>query len=388
MISSIKIILKKIVEWYMKAMKIFLFLVKLSVIPIVLLIILSFSPIVPKIYYLIHNYNFSYDRKNDSGCGEIDACIDNIRWEEDDLIISGDYTWIQGTEASFVHGFYKIKEDSSLYLYVESHDNQLGIFGLSKHANAFASEENIKFNFIIKDLPRKDYRIILNNFEQLNFSINGEKEILYEDFCEKDNKSYKNDRCWKYVARKTENPELCFNMRADYNYIENCVIGAVSKKEHVKYCSDDKFKPELRDACYKKLGMKLGDIDICDMMSNRIEADKCFWHIAQKWKEWKNIETCNESTSSKSKGECLLNIAKQTKKLEICNLINYQGIRPNCILTVAIETENPEACDKVQNLITRDHCFKKVSFELQNKEICNKIFISTIRNECIKGENK
>ena len=156
----------------------------------------------------------------------------------------------------------------------------------------------------------------------------------------------------------------------------------------MKYCSDDRFKPEQRDACYKKIGMKIGDVDICDMMSNRIEADKCFWHIAQKWKEWENIETCGENTSSRSVGECLLDVAKQSRKPEICNLINYQGIRPNCILIVAIETENSETCNKVRNLITRDHCFKKVSFELQDKEICEKIFISTIRDECIKGKNK
>lgn len=46
-------ILKTIVTWYLEAMKAFLFLVKLSVIPIILLIILSYSSIVPEYIFKI-----------------------------------------------------------------------------------------------------------------------------------------------------------------------------------------------------------------------------------------------------------------------------------------------------------------------------------------------
>jgi len=379
-------ILKKIVKWYMKVMKIFLFLIKLFIIPIILLtIILLFSNIVPKIYYLVYNYDFSYDRKNAVGCEGINACINSIKWEGNDLIIDGNYTWIQGSGASFIHGFYKVEKDDSLYLYIASYDSQLGILELSKHANALASEENAKFNFIIKNLPKKKYKVILNNFEQWSFSINGEKEILYKNFCKKGDKSHRNDGCWRYVARKTENPELCFNMSHYYqnetgdNYIENCIPYAVGKKEHIKYCFNEKFRiSETKNLCLKNLGIKLKDVELCDIISNSDTKNDCFREVALGLED---IKICNRISSSSREG-CWQEFAVRLKEPEICDKVSDNN-KYGCILAVAKEMNDPEVCNKNEKLDKKDYCLMLISFKTEDPKICNRISTERIKKWCV-----
>jgi len=388
-------ILKKIVEWYMKAMKFFLFLVKLSVIPIVLLIILSFSPIVPKIYYLIYNYNFSYNRENVIECGGINTCINDIKWEKDNLIVSGTYGWGAGYEIlpNSILGFYKIK-DNDVNLYITVSDGQLGILELIKRAKALAYRDKVSFKFTIKNLSQKDYKIILNDFEQWSFSTNGEKEILYENFCKKNDKSYEpykweirnNDGCWRYAARKTENPELCFNMSHYYqnetgdDYIENCVPYAVGKKEHIKYCFNEKFKvSETEDLCLKNLGIKLKDVELCDTISNSDTKNDCLQGVALGLED---IKICDRIKSSSSREGCWQAFAVQLKEPEICDKVSDNN-KYGCILAVAKEMNDPEVCNRNEKLDKKDYCLMLISFKTEDSKICDRISTDRIKKWCV-----
>ncbi len=375
-------ILKIIVTWYLKAMKIFLFLVKLSVIPIILLIILSYSSIVPEYIYSKYNYDFSHNRKNVISCNGIGSCMNDIRWEKDDLIINGTFGWSAGYEIlpNSIVGFYKVKDDN-INIHIAISDNNLGMLELVKRAKALAYDDAVNFEFTIKDLPKKDYKVILNNFEEWNFSVDGEKEILYKNFCKND-KSYKSDGCWRYVARKTGDIELCFNMSHYYqnesgdNYIENCIIPIVSKKEHIKYCFDKEFqKSDAKDACLEKLGKKLNEESICDMIQDYGKQAECFQHVAAVLGDIKiceKIDPCHSKYHLKDVGmvcnryrqeSCFCGVARKTQDLEVCNRISKGSIyRDYCFSAVAEEKEDIKICEEIEYHAIRDKCIKDLSF--------------------------
>lgn len=178
---------KKIVEWYTKVMEIFLAALKifvkagvlLSFILLTVFLLASFLlPIVPKIYFLIYNYDFSYNRENITKCENGKTCINNIKWNKDNLIISGAFELAGGYGIpDTILGFYKV-EDDSISLYIGVFDNQLGMLKLVKRADALSYDDRVNFKFTIKDLPKKSYKVMLDNFEQWNFSVDGKKEIL------------------------------------------------------------------------------------------------------------------------------------------------------------------------------------------------------------------
>ena len=178
---------KKIIAWYTKVMEFFLVALKIFVKVAVLLLLVLLTifllasfllPIVPKIYFLIYNYDFSYNRENIVKCENGKTCINNIKWNKDDLIISGAFELAGGYGIpDTILGFYKV-EDDSVSLYIGVFDNQLGMLKLAKRADALSYDDKVNFKFTIKDLPKKNYKVILDNFEQWNFFVDGEKEIL------------------------------------------------------------------------------------------------------------------------------------------------------------------------------------------------------------------
>lgn len=249
---------------------------------LILWAVLLFFPIIPKIYYLTHGYDFSYV---DGGSG---TWIDSIEWEENNLVVKGSYSYESPDCKSHpIHSFYKIKDDE-IYLYVRSNNLHFNFLKIVKNANALCCcEENVNFIFEIKNLFKKDYKVILNDFEKWNISVNNKEEIVYNEFCS-------NYNCWKHVSEKLENPELCFNLNGDD--LRNCITFTVSKKEHIKYCESI----YNRDLCIRDLAIELQDYNLCYNL-NSFQDD------------------------------CILKVSKSLQDPSLCENIKNFEIKENCI---------------------------------------------------------
>ncbi len=168
--NFIKIVLENIIKVYIKIIKIFIS--KTFILLILLLIALDSFPIIPKLYFFVHNYNFSYDKTSDKTRCFDDSfdciCIDSIKWEGNDFIVTGIYNWSYGgvsmTSPDLLHGAYRVNDDI-IYLYVQESNSQFGSMGLTKFAKALVVDETADFKFIVKNLPRKDYKVVLNGLK-------------------------------------------------------------------------------------------------------------------------------------------------------------------------------------------------------------------------------
>ena len=270
--------IKDIFNYKINTKKLFVVIIAL----LILWVVLLFSPVVPKIYYLFHNYDFSYV---DGGSG---TWIDNMGWEENNLVVEGSYSWmILYSQSPFVHGFYKIENDI-IYLYVKGNDTHFDFLKFTKEANAIVeSHRTIDFKFTIKNLPKKDYKIILNDFEKWNISINNKKEIVYNEFCN-------NYDCWIHMSEKLENPELCFNLNGDD--LRRCITFTVSKKEHVKYCESI----YSRDLCIRDLAIELQDYNLCYNLNSF--QDNCILKVARSLRDH---SICENIKNLEEKENCI-----------------------------------------------------------------------------------
>lgn len=269
---KIKIVLENIINVYIKIIR--FFISKTFVLLILFLIVLCFLPIIPKLYLFIYNYDFSYIERNSSSyCVSDCAWVDDIKWEGKDLIVTGTYNWYYTGGGvfppDFLHGTYKV-DNNVVHLYVKEHRSQFGIVDLIKVAKASIAIKTADFKFTIKKLPRKDYKVVLNNFERWHISSNNSKEVLYQEFC-------KDSQCNKfgYGLERLKNPEHCLNLKEEY--IEYCIYSVISKKEHISYCTNEKYFKKLddRDTCVEKLGIRFYDIEICNKINNLSRRESC-----------------------------------------------------------------------------------------------------------------
>lgn len=160
------------------------------------------------------------------------------------------------------------------------------------------------------------------------------------------------------------------------NYIENCIIPIVSKKEHIKYCLDEEFqKPDAKDACLEKLGIKLNEESICDMIQNYDKKANCFQHVAAELEDIKiceKIDPCHSKYHLKDVGivcdryrqeSCFCGVAKKMQDPEVCKMISKGSIyRDNCFLAVAKEKEDIKICEEIEYSVIKDKCVRDLSF--------------------------
>ena len=286
---------------------------KLFAVIIALLIlwaVLLFSPVIPKIYYLFHNYNFLYVN---GGSG---TWIDSIEWEENNLVVKGSYSYESPNCKSHpIHGFYEIK-GNEIYLYVKNNNLHFNFLKIVKNANAICCcEENVNFIFEIKNLPKKDYKVILNDFEKWNISVNNKEEIVYNEFCS-------NYDCWEHMSEKLENPELCFNLSG--NDFKNCITFTVSAKEHISYCDEISY-PDARDLCIRDLAIELQDYNLCYNLYSF--QDNCILKVA---KSLKDSSICGNIKNFKEKNDCIMLVAVALQDSELCNNIEPENQKKEC----------------------------------------------------------
>ena len=165
--NNIRKYINFLLNMYKKFIKIFVVLF----IFLILIFILDYFPIVPKIYYILNDYNFSYNQQlmNESDCMEGYSWINNSKENISDLKINGVYTWTySGSDIkNNAFGFYRIDENN-VYLYVREYHSNYEVVNLIRRANAFLADKTVNFEFIIKNIPEKDYNIILNNTEKIS----------------------------------------------------------------------------------------------------------------------------------------------------------------------------------------------------------------------------
>lgn len=230
---------------------------------LILWAVLSFSSIVPKIYYFISGCEFSYEKGTDATKNN---WINNIEWQGSDLIINGGYEYFgTGVKLSptFIHGSYDIKEDK-IFLFVRKNNFQ---FKIIKKAHALLWSKKINFRFVIKNLSKKNYEIVLNNTESWRIYPNGNKKLLRYESCG----NYNSD-CWERLAKELNNIRLCLNLK-DQILVESCFEHSINKKEDIKGCNDNML-------CLQMSAKKLKDVKICDKIQNLYEKDICIKKVA------------------------------------------------------------------------------------------------------------
>lgn len=237
--------------------------VKIIILPVALFGLLSLSPIIPEIYYSVNNYEFFYEDGSDATKSN---WISNIEWYGSDLIIDGGYEYFGtggGSSPSFVHGSYNTKEDK-IFLFVRENYFQ---FEIIKKAHALLWSKKINFRFIIKNLPKKNYEIVLNDTESWQIYPNGDKKLLNYRSC-----GGYDDDCWERLVKEFNNIQLCLNLK-DQILVERCFEHSINKKEDIKGCNDNIL-------CLQISAKTLKDVEICNKIQNLYEKDVCIKEVA------------------------------------------------------------------------------------------------------------
>ena len=261
------------------------------VVLIILCVIFSNFPIIPKFYSLIYNYEFSY------GNSESGNQVNNIKWENDNLIIEGDYTWMAVSTnvlsdlfPTYILGFYKVK-DNNIHLYISDGGTQFHFLRLIKKANALGGttgliyDKSTYFKFTIKNLPKQDYGIVLNNVGQWKISTENKKTILQQESCDEISNLIIATGCLISAAREFNDPELCLkldNFKGTDNsrYIDDCIINSIDKIEHLKYC--DLIKDDYnKDYCFNKLAEKFLDKEVCKKIEDSSKETDCWIEVTR-----------------------------------------------------------------------------------------------------------
>lgn len=116
---------------------------------------------------------------------------------------------------------------------------------------------------------------------------------------------------------------------------------------------------------------------VCDKMKDD-DRDNCYYEFAL---ERENFDLCNEIKSNLIKTICL---AVKDKRKEICALISDVIQKDKCFLGIAIVKRDERICEGITRNDIRDKCYYDLARKKDDYSLCYKIMDLTLRNLCSK----
>jgi hypothetical protein len=193
------------------------------------------------------------------------------------------------------------------------------------------------------------------------------KTVLDPEMCEKQIDIDEFGMCLYYVAKESENIEIC------------ALIPEEAKYEY-------SFSKTAKEECQLKLIDEIGNYT-CDQIWDEVERNKCYRERCE------NKECCDSSSSDVSKASCLVEVAEKTQDFDLCieiqNLIrSNSATNENCIEGVIPLLENPtlSICEAYTEEILKAKCIGVIADEIGDSDVCKEMFIDEdLLVECLKG---
>lgn len=194
----------------------------------------------------------------------------------------------------------------------------------------------------------KDWRIT-----QFNNKINQDYDLLEE-------------------AMKSDDINLCKKI-SDNLAKEECV--AVIDKDTTKCPSQIGRK----DDCFRRIGIKTNDVNICSLITDSWFKSICYREIAI---NTNNVELCKSMYNDYDKNECISKIAIRTNNLALCSSLSststYTGDtssypRDNCYKEIAKINNDVDLCLLIDDSLWRVACVEVIAKNLKDSSLCNKL---------------
>jgi hypothetical protein len=185
---------------------------------------------------------------------------------------------------------------------------------------------------------------------------------------------------------------------------EQCLAEYAILNHSVNDCGDLDNR-DLREYCIQEIGIKLQNIQICNLLVNQTQG-ACITDIAQQKEDisiCENVKTyywfdvclkslsvltnktdrCFEIGDGILRDECIMELMPTRNDFELCKKITDATKRHRCMRNIAIFEDDVERCKIIQDPFYRDsQCYKKFAQNRGDKTICDRISIGAIRVRC------
>lgn len=137
-------------------------------------------------------------------------------------------------------------------------------------------------------------------------------------------------------------------------------------------------QPDL-DYCYSDVAYKLGNILICESISDSLQKDVCFKLIAHSKKD---PTICEKISSAEQKDSCYGFIALSLREDNLCRSIVSLEKKDDCYSQLAYSKKDPTLCGEISGQKTKDSCYMiQATQVMKDSFFCSKIS-ETSRDSC------
>jgi hypothetical protein len=141
------------------------------------------------------------------------------------------------------------------------------------------------------------------------------------------------------------------DMMKEVNEKDACLLKEAYGRFDEKFCNKIN-REDVKWRCYRAVAQRINDLEICDKIGDEREKGYCYSKIA------KDLSTCDLIKDVTQKGVC---VSKLAKELEECDKIKEGVIwRDDCYGRVASLKKDPEICEKIRDSVIRGMCLENL----------------------------
>ena len=184
--------------------------------------------------------------------------------------------------------------------------------------------------------------------------------------------------CYKLVAIKTQDIELCDEIYLEKSNIKNeCIIQIAIALNNPTLCERIK-DDENKDNCKKWISEDTGsDMSLCSEITDKKKKESCIKNIATQYNKpelckdleiYKDIclkdvafrnsqsSICNELDDTQKIYDCHFKIARDKKDASYCLTITKAGTKEKCIHNMAVTYKDVKVCANIQDVVLKNKC--------------------------------
>jgi hypothetical protein len=155
---------------------------------------------------------------------------------------------------------------------------------------------------------------------------------------------------------------------------------------------------ELRDDCYRTLGVSLQDKGLCGMISSHVMKDFCLKNTAQCEGIVNTVEKdacyhdagiasasgelCGKISDKTVRNGCYQYLSESTGDASFCMLVS-DYLMSACLAQVAADAGDASVCENAENGYDRDVCIFNYAIRASEGSSCGLIQNGTIREACM-----
>jgi hypothetical protein len=186
--------------------------------------------------------------------------------------------------------------------------------------------------------------------------------------------------CISIVAEDNNNLSLCDEI-SDQEEREGCVKDIARKKRDETLCEG--LEEIMRDLCYSQVAEAKNDVNICDKTKDGYFRSECYKNVGAKTGEMDLCLSMNVEESYRQ--ACLMEVSKRGDSSDACKRLEGDDLY-NCALNVAKYQRNARYCGlAIASQGTREKCIHEVVSKYKDAKVCEPITDPGDKEKCMNS---